>query len=111
MLRSHEHVPRCALLHHDAFLHHQHAVANLCGDTQIMRDEQDGDVEFRLKLVKQLKHLRLHRNIERGNGLVAYQHFRIKRQRARDADALPLATGKFVRVTRQHVRTQAHQRH
>ena len=33
---------------------------------------------------------------------------RLHRQRARDADALPLAAGELVRVARRHVRAEAH---
>ena len=52
----------------------------------------------RLEVFEQIQHLRLHGDVERGDGFVGDQDFRIERQRAGDADALPLAAGEFVRI-------------
>ncbi len=51
--------------------------------------------------------LRLNRDVERGNGLIADDEFRIDRERPCDADTLPLTAGKFVRITIRVVRLQA----
>ena len=44
------------------------------------------------------QHLRLHRHVERRDRLVGDQHIGFQRERARDADALPLSAREFVRV-------------
>ncbi len=52
----------------------------------------------RLEVLQQVDDLRLHRNVERRHRLVADDEVGLHRERARDADALPLAAGKLVRV-------------
>ena len=44
------------------------------------------------------EHLRLYRHVQRRHRFVGDQHFGLDRQRARDADALALAAGEFVRI-------------
>ena len=44
----------------------------------------------------------LHRDVERGRRLVGDQQLRLQRERAGDADALPLAAGELVRVAVAH---------
>ncbi len=51
-----------------------------------------------LQILEQVDDLRLNRHVERGDRLVANDEFRIHRESARDADALALAAGKFVRI-------------
>ena len=97
VLRIAEHLAREPLLHHFTVLHHGDEIADLRGDAQIMRDEDDGEAEPLAQLREQLQHLRLHGNIERRDRLVGDQHVRLQRQRAREPDALPLAAGEFMR--------------
>ena len=63
-----------------------------------MGDEQIGQTELLLQILEQVDDLRLDRNVERRDRLVAHDELRIDRQRARDADALALSARKFVRV-------------
>ena len=51
-----------------------------------------------LEVAQLVEDLRLDRLVERRDGLVEDKHARAQRQRARDIDALFLATGKLVRV-------------
>ena len=51
-----------------------------------------------LQVVEQVEHLRLHRQVERGDRLVADDHVGVERQRAGDADALALPAGELLRV-------------
>ena len=55
---------------------------------------------------QQIEHLRLDRNIQRGNRFVADDQLRIQRQRAGDADALPLPAGELVRIAVGEIRVQ-----
>src|SRR6266702_3153361 len=99
MLRVGEDIRRRPLLHDDAPLHHRKPIADLRGNPQIMGDEQYGKIELLAHLVEQFEHLGLHRDVERRNRLVADQEHRLHRQRAGDADPLPLPAGELVRIT------------
>ena len=63
-----------------------------------MRDEDVGQVELALEILQQVEDLRLHRDVERRDRLVADDQLRLERERARDADPLALAAGELVRV-------------
>ena len=52
----------------------------------------------RLQLGEQLDHLRLDRDVERGDRLVGDDQLGLERQRPGDGDALALAAGELVRV-------------
>ena len=62
-----------------------------------MRDEQVGQLELVLQVHQQVDDLRLDRHIQRRYRFIADDQFRTQRQRAGDADALPLAAGELVR--------------
>jgi hypothetical protein len=92
-----------------AEIHHGDAVGDVPHDCKIMRDEQVGQMQFALQVLQQVDDLRLHRNVERGDRLVADDEGRPQRERACDPDALPLAAGEFVRVTPHRRARQPHQ--
>ena len=60
-----------------------------------------------LQVLQQIDDLRLHGDVERGDRLVEHEELRIRRQRARDADALPLPAGEFVRIALAVVGTES----
>ena len=76
----------------------QQEEAGVIGDARgllhVVRHDHDGATV--LQLEDQILDLGGGDGIERGAGLVEQQHFRIHRQRARDAQALLLAAGKAV---------------
>ena len=109
LLRVGQDLRRRALFDDPAMLHHGNVVADLRRDAQIVGDEQQRDAEPGLDFVEQFQHLRLHRDVERGDGLVRHQHVGIERERARDRDALALAAGELVRVARDGVGRQIDQ--
>ena len=74
-----------------------------------MRDEEVRQFQSLLQIVEQIQNLRLHRHVERGGRLVQNDEARIQRERARDADALALSAGEFVRETIQMLTAQVHQ--
>ena len=81
-----------------ADVHHGDAGRDVPHDREVVRDEEIGQSELLLQILEQVDDLRLNRDVERRDRLVADDEFRIDRQRARDADALPLAAGELVRV-------------
>ncbi len=67
-------------------------------DGQVVRDEDVRQVELALQVFQQVDDLGLDGYVQRRNRLVADDELRPQRDRARDADALSLATGELVRV-------------
>jgi len=59
---------------------------------KIVADEEIGELVLVLQVDHQVQHLRLHRDVERGDRLVGDDHVRIDRQRL--GDAQPLALGR-----------------
>ena len=64
---------------------------------EVVRDEDVREVEVVLEVVEQVDHLRLDRDVERGDRLVGDDQLRVQRERARDADPLALPAGELVR--------------
>ena len=54
--------------------------------------------QVRLQFREEIQHLRLHRDIERGDRLVGDDEARMRSDRARNRNALPLSSGQFVRI-------------
>ena len=54
--------------------------------------------ELLLQVVEQVEHLCLHRQVERGDRLVADDHVGVERERAGDPEALTLAAGELLRI-------------
>ena len=76
-------------------------------DREVVRDKEVREAEVLLQPLEQVDYLRLDGHVQRGNGLVADYEVRVERQRAGDADALPLAAGELVRILLQVVFVQA----
>ena len=71
--------------------------ADVLDDAEIVRDEEVGQAELALQVAEQVEDLRLHRDVERRDRLVADDDLGLERERAGDADALALAAGELVR--------------
>jgi hypothetical protein len=61
-------------------------------------DEDVGELELVLQVGQQVEHLRLHRQIERRNGLIEHQEAGLEHQRAGNRNALALAAGEHMRI-------------
>ena len=96
-----------ASFHNAATLHDGDARRELRDDWQAVRDQQISKREIALQILQQLKNLRTHGNVERGDRLVGNDQAWAQDQGSRDADALSLPAGKFVRVARERVFSQA----
>ena len=98
MQRPHEQGALVGIFDDAAEIHDGDTVADVLDHRQIVRDEQIGQAELALQIHQQIEDLRLDRDVERGNRLVADDELGLQRERAGDADALPLAAGEFVRI-------------
>src|SRR5579871_169087 len=81
--------------------HDGDAVTQVAHHGHGMRDEEVGKAEVALELFEQVYDLRADADVERGDGLVTNYEFWAQDQRAGNADALTLASGKFVRIAAQ----------
>ena len=72
--------------------------ASFGDDAEIVRDEQQRQVERRLHVAQQIEDLRLDRDVERGRRLVGDDQRRLAGQRHGDQHALAHAAGELVRV-------------
>src|SRR5882724_2159104 len=73
-----------------------------------MGNEKVGEMHLLLQLLQEIDDLRLNRNIQRGDWLVADNKFRVHGQGARDTDALALPAAKLVGVTVVMILAEAH---
>ena len=73
----------------------------LCATNSIVRPSRCAEVG------EQVEHGRLHRDVERRDGLVGDQDLGLERERARDRDALALAARELARVGVERARRQA----
>src|SRR4030095_7377890 len=74
------------------------AVRDVADDGEVVSNEQIGKALSLLQVLEQVDDLRLYGDIERGDGLVRHDEAWVRRNRARDADALALTAGKLTRV-------------
>ena len=90
-----------------AEVHDRDAVGDLADDREVVRDEDVGQVELALQALEQVEDLRLDRDVERRDRLVADDQLGPQRERAGDADALALSARELVRVAVVVLRVQA----
>ena len=79
-------------------VHHRHAVGKMLHHCEVVRDKQITELQFALQVLKEIENLRLDRDIERGDRLIADDELGLKGECPGDADALPLAAGEFMRI-------------
>ena len=89
------------LLDDVAAAHHGDRVGDVVDDREVVGHEEVGEPERLLQILEQVQDLRLHGDVERRDGLVADQHARLERQRAGDAEPLPLPAGEGMRIAPQ----------
>src|SRR5688572_31542547 len=108
MARRADHLCSITDLDDLAEIHHGNAIANVFDNAEIVRNEEIRQAELFLQILQEVEHLRLNRDIERGNRFVAHDELGLDRQGARNAQALALAATEFVRIARGSRRRQAH---
>ncbi len=85
-------------LDHATEVHDGDPVRQMADDAQVVADEKASQIERLAQIHQQVEDLRLDRDVERSDGLVADDQPRLDRQRPRDADPRPLAAGELMRV-------------
>ena len=98
MLRIAQHLLGGTDLDDPAEVHHGHAVAQRPGHADVVRDQEHREGARAAQLDQQTQHLRAHRDVERGDGLVADERLGLQRERRRDHDALALTARELMRV-------------
>ncbi len=101
MPRLREELPSRAGLHEHARVHHVHALAHACDDTEVVRDQDQGRVLLGHELAEQVEDLGLDRDVERRRRLVGDQQPRLARECHRDHGPLTHAARELVRVIAQ----------
>jgi Transposase DDE domain len=91
-------------LHNLAEIHDGDPMADSFDHRDVVRDEQEGEVQFSLQPHQQIDDACLHRNVERRDRLIGDDQLGRERERSGYGDALSLAAGKLMRQTRRHVR-------
>ena len=92
-----EDLVRRRLLDDPPQVHDRHPVADVADDREVVGDEQHGEPEPLAQALEQVEDVRLHRDVEGGDGLVGDEEVRLERERAGDAHALPLTAGELAR--------------
>src|SRR5690606_16387091 len=90
-----------------ALAHHRDAVREVPHQHQVVRDEQVGELHPLLQASEQVDDLHPYRYVERGDRLVADDDIRLRCERTRDHDALPLSARELMRKARQRLRGEA----
>jgi len=103
MRRSRKHIRRVPFFDDRTQVHHHHAIRHQTRDAQIVCDEQVREFFLRLQFLHQFQNLRAHRHIERGHWFVGDNEFRLRSERARQANALPLSAGKLMRKAQRKI--------
>src|SRR3984893_17671062 len=78
-------------------IHDRDPVADLISRAQVVGGEEDSDAAFFREPLEQLENLRLDRDVERGRGFIGNDELRLRQQRERNHEPLPLAAGELVR--------------
>ena len=68
-----EKIWRGATLDNTTVVHHNHGLRHIGHDTEIMRNQQQGHLEFCLKIADEIQYLSLNRDIKSGSRLVSNQ--------------------------------------
>ena len=79
-------------------VHHDHVIGAAGDDAEVVGDEDHRHEALALLVFEQVEHLRLHRDVERGGGLVGEEELRPGGERDRDAHALAHAARQLMRV-------------
>ncbi len=107
--RRRKHRPDRSRFHDPTLLHHDDRVADLCGNPQIVRDEQNADIGLAPDFLEQDEDFRLNGYVKRRNRFIGHQQARFERERAGDADALALAARKLMRVALHGIGIDTHE--
>jgi len=93
--------------HDAAQVHDRYAIAQMADHTQVVADEEVGQVQLIAQIHEQIQNLCLDRDIQRGDGFIADEQPGLHGQGACDTDALALPAAELMRVAETQARIQA----
>src|SRR5690606_6750665 len=99
-----EYVLYGAGLHHSSEIHDDDSIGDMIDHTEVMADEQIGQVEALAQVHEEIDDLGLDGDVESRDAFVADEKLWPDGERTRDTDALTLTTGKLVRIAIGHRR-------
>jgi len=108
MKRSGQHRFGWSLLDHGAPVHYARTLRDLVHHPEVVRDQQEGQVEPFSNVPEQLQNPCPSRRIERGHRLVEDQELGLRGEGACDRDPLALPAGERARVPPGSVRWKPH---
>ena len=82
-----------------SFAHHHHAVRKRQSLFLVVGDVDEGNTEFLMHLLELQLHVLTHLQVQRCQGFVKQQHFRLVDDSARDGYTLLLTSGERVHIT------------
>ena len=94
-------------LHNLTQVHDRHPVAHVFDDTQVVGDDDVGQLEFALEILEQVDDLGLDGNVQGRNRLIGDDQLGVEGQRPRNADPLTLAAAELVGVAPQVLGVQS----
>ena len=90
--RVREYLFRCGFLYDLAKIHDRNAIGYMFDYGKVVGDKKVCEIELLLEIAEKIQYLRLYRNVERRNHLVAHNELGFESERARNAYALALAS-------------------
>jgi hypothetical protein len=87
-------------------VHHSDPIAEVFHESQVVSNQQIGEAEIGLQILKQVHYLSLYGNIQRRDWLIENQKVRLDRQSACDPQSLSLAATELMWVAVNVLRTK-----
>lgn len=106
MQRILEQLFRAGLLDDSPLECDRYAIAHVSNDSEVVRDEEQGQSELASQRFQENQDLGLHRDIERGDRFVEDQHVGLNGQGSRNTRSLTLTAAELVRQTIEVLRTE-----
>jgi hypothetical protein len=91
-----------------AVMHHRNPMAELFGNSEVMGNEQQGQLSLILQCLEQSKNLPSDQDVQRRSGLIEQQHIGLGDQRAGDCNALRLTAGELAGQAVGEIRGKIH---
>jgi hypothetical protein len=101
MARGFKSRPRCTFLHDFSGIHHCDLIRDTRNEAEIMRHQNQGNVQLTPQIGEQVQDLRLDRYVERGCRFIRNDQLRLALQRHGDHDTLAQTARELMGILRQ----------
>ncbi len=79
-------------------VHHGDPIRNVFNHTEVVRNEQQREVQLRLQFLQEIEHLGLHRDVESRNRLIGHDQVGLEDEGSGNSNPLPLPTRELMRI-------------